>query len=172
MSYKYIYFFLDKFAKASSQINVLFNHTADCLEEQWMCHHPKYVSPRLFQVLWAQQGGCVINLPRAWKAVKSCAVAVDMTPLGLDGSPNANANSNGAVQWSAETVRIPWTSTPANHTSALTGWILPECLGWHIFNVSFFSSVLSIALSFFPRLSLQVGEPGWTFRGKVQLEQM
>lgn len=75
----------------------------------------------LFQVLLAQPEGCAINLPKAWTAVKLCAVAVDMTPHGSNGSPSASADLSGAAQWSAKTVRTPWMFILANHTSALIG---------------------------------------------------
>lgn len=86
-----------------------------------MHHYPISVSSCLFQVLWAQQGGCAINLPRAWMAVRLCAVVVDMTPQGLNGSPSASADSSGVAQWSAKTVKTLWMFTLANHTNAQIG---------------------------------------------------
>lgn len=97
------------------------NEAHKLVGEQWMVHYPISVSSCLFQALWAQQGGCAINHPRAWTAVKLCAAVVDMTPRGLNGSLSASADSSGAAQWSAKTVKTLWMCILANHINAQIG---------------------------------------------------
>lgn len=53
--------------------------------------------------------------------MKLCAVVVDTTPHGSNGSPSVSADSSGVARSSAKTVKTPWMFTLANRTSAQIG---------------------------------------------------
>lgn len=78
------------------------------------------------QVHWAQQDGSAIRHQKTQTAVRSCAVDEVTTPQELSKSPSANANSDGAVLWSAWTVKSPWTCTRARPPIPLIRRTRPE----------------------------------------------
>ncbi|XP_026223848.1 protein Wnt-2b-like isoform X2 [Anabas testudineus] len=77
-------------------------------------------------VHWAQQDGSAIRHQKTQTAVRSCAVDEVTTPQELSKSPSANANSDGAVLWSAWTVKSPWTCTRARPPIPLIRRTRPE----------------------------------------------